>query len=272
MVPVEFTDASRGVRLQKVLAEAAVASRRHCETMIEEGRVTVNGKAVTALPAWVDPASDRVVVDGRVVSGGRNAKPAASVTVVLHKPRHVICTMHDPEGRKRVTDLVDLPQRLFPVGRLDADSTGLILLTNDGDLAHRLTHPSYEVPKQYQVSVRGRLTEESLQRLREGLHLTPPRGAGARTGARRASVAQVKLLEPARSRTGSTDSRLSLTLREGRNRQIRRLLARLGFKVRRLQRVAIGPIRIKGLGVGQWRMITAAERRRLLAAVGLDKR
>jgi 16S rRNA U516 pseudouridylate synthase RsuA-like enzyme len=160
----DYTDAARGERLQKVLAAAGIASRRACEQLIEEGSVKVNGQVVRSLPAWVNPREDHIEVDGRPIARHRKAVGGVGkegfVYVALHKPREVISTTSDDLGRLSVTDLVELPPlnageatpRLYPVGRLDAEATGLILLTNDGDLAHRLTHPSYEVPKEYEVS------------------------------------------------------------------------------------------------------------------------
>ena len=287
-VPDEFKLASRGQRLQKVMAQAGVASRRECESMITQGRVAVNGQPVTALPAWVDEQADRIEVDGRVVriTPVSRSRPSSRdcVYVLLNKPRNVVTTTSDPQNRRCVTDLVDLqrPVRLYPVGRLDADSTGLILLTNDGNLAHRLTHPRYGVPKQYIVSVRGRLSQDDLDRLRQGLHLTDqkasPRkliridGRPQKRGAlatKRASVTRVNVFGYQRDRGGVERTKLEITLHEGQNRQIRRLLARLGYKVRRLQRVGIGPLTIKGLTVGHWRLLTSTEIDRLRLAAGL---
>jgi 23S rRNA pseudouridine2605 synthase len=268
-VPPELRSADRGDRIQKVLAEAGVASRRECESMVRRGLVAVNGKPVTALPAWVDPESDHIEVEGRAL---RRRRPGneAKIVVALHKPRRVICTSRDPEGRKRAVDLVNLPHRLFCVGRLDADSTGLILLTNDGELANHLTHPRYEVPKWYQVSIRGRLTIEDVQRLREGLYLAT-RGDAGKAPAAKASVSRVRLLAAGTDQKGAAHSRLEIMLHEGRNRQLRRLLARLGCKVRRLERIAIGPIRLKGLSVGGWRKLTGSEIGKLHEAAGLPR-
>lgn len=260
-VPEQYAVKSRGIRLQKALADAGVASRRECEQMIEHGLIKVNGDAVTGLPAWVDPAKDRITVDGKPVR--RAAKPGQverKIYIMLNKPRNVVTTTRDPEGRQKVTDLVQLPgkPRLFPVGRLDAESTGLIIMTNDGALTQRITHPSYQVPKTYQVSVRGHMTDEDIEVLRKGLFLAPRR-AGARP--RRAVMERVKLISRGKSRgkDGGERTRLSVTLLEGQNREIRRLLARMGFKVRRLERVAIGALELKGLGPGQWRKMTSRE-------------
>ena len=269
-VPKELTDKNRGKRLQRVLAEMGIASRRDCEQLIIEGHIKVNGKPVTALPAWVDPEKDRIAIDGEDL----REKKQRNVYVMLDKPRNVISTTRDPEGRKRVTDLIDLPkslpQRLFPVGRLDADSTGFILMTNDGDLANRLTHPRYEVPKQYEVSIKGKLTEADVERLRKGLYLTRNTKSTKAKPARKVKLSQVERVSYQRDKTRGDRTQLIITLLEGHNREIRRMLARLGFKVRRLRRIAIGPVKLKGIASGQWRMLTAAEVKRLRKAAGYD--
>lgn len=268
--------------MQKVLAEAGVGSRRACEAMIAEGRVAVNGEVVVELPAWVDAAVDRVTVDERPVrgTGGRSKgkKKAAGRTgerlvyVMVNKPRRVISTADDPEGRRTVLDLVpaNVRERVYPVGRLDSDSTGLILLTNDGELANRLTHPRYGVPKAYRVTIRGRLELEDVQRLRDGLLLTDKRtlrsdgrSSETKVGVKRASVESVRVLRRERDQHGEARTVLMVTLREGQNREVRRLMARLGFKVRKLHRTAIGGLRLRGVGVGRSRVLTAGEVRAL---------
>lgn len=268
--PREYKSSERGVRLQKAMAEAGVASRRDCEAMVLAGRVTVNGTRITELPAWVDPVEDRIELDGEAITQPRRTRKgnAKKTYVMVHKPRRVISTNDDPEGRRRVIDLVDAPlrARFFPVGRLDADSTGLILLTDDGDLANRLTHPRYEIAKDYQVQVRGRLNEADLERLRKGLLLA----TDGRT--RKASVEAVRILGTETDRTRGDRTTLAIRLREGQNREIRRLLARLGLKVRRLKRVGIGPLRLKGLAIGEWRMLTPTELGKLRKAAGLPAR
>jgi pseudouridine synthase len=277
-VPPALTDKSRGERIQRVLADAGIASRRACEQMIEQGRVRVNGQLVTALPAWVDPHADRIEVDGQIVPGsGKKTRdktgPPRHYYVMLNKPRHVISTTRDTHGRKDVTDLVQLPAapgkkppRLFPVGRLDADSTGLMLLTNDGDLANRLTHPRYGVPKQYRVSVRGRVSDQDIEQLKQGLYLAQegPRG---KTG-KKARITELTKIGHQRGKDGEERTELMVTLREGQNREIRRLLARLGHKARRLHRVSIGPLKLKGVAVGEWRMLTIKEVGMLRKAAG----
>lgn len=246
-IPPELRDADRGLRLQKAMAEAGVASRRACEQMIEEGRVTVNGQAVTDLPAWVDPASDHIAVDGKPVA--RKKRELGKLYLMVYKPRGVISTNRDPEGRKRVIDLVPHGQRLFCVGRLDSDSTGFVLLTNDGELTQKLTHPSHEVPKTYHVRIKGELTGDEVEKLTEGIYLADRSGKTAR-----AAASKVKLVSRDRDRTV-----LEITLREGRNREIRRMLARLGHPVRRLKRIAIGPVKLKGVAMGEWRDLTRQE-------------
>ncbi|MEO1236608.1 MAG: pseudouridine synthase [Planctomycetota bacterium] len=266
--PHNYTDNTRGPRLQKVMAQAGIASRRDCEAMIEAGRVTVNGDRVTRLPAWVDPFQDRVEVDGEPLvkpkKSTRKFATAGKLYVMVHKPRGVLSTNDDPEGRQRLIDLIDpavVPRgvRLFPVGRLDADSTGLILMTNDGELTHRLTHPSFGVTKRYLVSVRGRLVDDDLAKLRRGLFLPSKKHADRDTAPKRASMQSVAILRHETDRTRGDRTTLAVTLTEGQNREIRRLLARVGFKVRKLKRTALGPVRLKGLTPGNWRMLTHQE-------------
>ena len=210
--------------------------------------MTVNGRVVQKLPCFVDPESDRIFVNGR-----RIEKPRRHHYVMLFKPRGFVCTSSDPEGRKRALDLVEHPSgaRLFSVGRLDIDSSGLLLLTDDGDLANRLTHPSFEVHKGYDVTVRGRLEEEAVEKLRRGLYLSDRRREGEAT---RTAESGVTVLRRDRDRT-----RLYVELREGRNRQIRRLMDRIGHPVKKLRRVRLGPLKLKGLAVGDWRELTPAE-------------
>ena len=236
------------VRIQRVLADAGVASRRACESLVEEGAVTVNGRVIQKLPCFVDPESDRIFCNGR-----RIEKPRRHHYIMLFKPRGFVCTSSDPEGRKKAIDLVEHPSgvRLFSVGRLDIDSSGLLLLTDDGDLANRLTHPSFEVHKGYDVTVRGRLEEEAVEKLRRGLYLSDRRREGEAT---RTAESGVTVLRRDRDRT-----RLYVELREGRNRQIRRLMDRIGHPVKKLRRVALGPLKLKGLSVGDWRELTPGE-------------
>lgn len=243
-------DASRGERLQKILAQAGVASRRACEELIAAGAVSVNGRLVESLPAWADPALDEIVVEGR-----RLPKPDRRIYIMLNKPRRCVCTCDDPGGRRTVVDLVTHPyaSRLFPVGRLDFDTSGLLLLTNDGEFANRLTHPRFGVEKTYRVKVRGRVEDETIARLLKGVHLAERRD-GRTVGASRASAAGVQIL-----RRDQTRTMMDLTLKEGRNRQVRRLLADLGHPVVRLERVRVGPVKLKGLRRGEWRELSREE-------------
>lgn len=274
----DYTDNARGIRLQKAMANAGIASRRECETIIEDGRVTVNGQRVTRLPAWVDPFEDRIEVDGQPLIKPKNAArkfaSAGKLYVMVHKPRGVLCTNDDPEGRRRLIDLIDpsaIPHgvRLFPVGRLDADSTGMILMTNDGELTHRLTHPSFGVTKRYLVSAKGRLVEDDLTKLRKGLVLADRKAAPgndekrksgkAENIGKKAAMESVSILRHETDRTRGDRTTLGVTLTEGQNREIRRLLARVGIKVKKLKRTAIGPVRLKGLAPGEWRMLASQE-------------
>jgi 23S rRNA pseudouridine2605 synthase len=232
-------------RLQKLLADAGLASRRGAEALIRAGRVRVNGRTA-ALGESADPERDAIAVDGRPL----RLEPKGYW--LLHKPRGVVTTRSDPGGRPTVVDLLPPPARrlrLYPVGRLDLDSEGLVLLTNDGALAQRLLHPSFESEKEYVVDVRGVPSDEALRRLAEGF----PLGAGERPTAP-AGVA--------RGRRGARGARtrLHVVLREGRKRQLRRALAALGHPVERLVRVRIGPLRLRGLAPGEARALTRGER------------
>ncbi len=262
---INLRDKSRGTRIQKALADAGVGSRRACEQMIADGLVTVNGQTVTELPAWVNLDEDRIVVDHRVISsgGGRASGGRRSrLYLMVYKPRGVISTNSDPQGRKRVIDLVPHKDRLYCVGRLDAESSGLVLLTNDGDLCNRLTHPSFGVPKTYLVTIKGRLDEDDIEKLRKGIYLAERRTGGA-VKAKAANVV-VKTRDVDRSV-------VEITLREGRNREIRRMLVRLGHPVKRLRRIAIGPVKLKGLASGHWRELTRVEVNALRKAAPAQK-
>lgn len=227
-------------RLQKALARSGVASRRSSEELIGAGRVTVNGQLAT-LGDKVG-ASDRIELDGVPI-----LRDPDLVHYLLHKPREVVSTANDPHGRPTVVDLVPSESRVFPVGRLDTDSEGLIVLTNDGDLTHRLTHPSFGVAKEYLAHVEGLPTRLALRRLREGVELDDGPTAPAEV-----SMPQ--------------DGLLKLVIHEGRNRQVRRMCAAVGYPVIRLVRVRIGPITDKDLAAGAWRTLTMEEVRSLYAA------
>ena len=242
-------------RIQRVMADAGVASRRECERIVEGGLVTVNGKNVMRLPAFVDAVADDIRVSGRKIK-----RPRRNVYVMLFKPRGYVCTARDPEGRKKAVDLVRHPtvDRLFTVGRLDLESSGLLLLTDDGELANILTHPRYEIHKGYDVTVRGSVEPEAVEKLRRGVFLADKEGKASRT--RESSVV---VLRRERDRT-----RLHIELREGRNRQIRRLCERVGHPVKKLRRTRLGPLRLKGLAVGEWRELTPGELSSLKRAAG----
>ncbi len=229
------------MRLAKHLAHAGVASRRAAEELIAAGRVTVDGEVVRD-PARDVTGAEQIALDGERVG----ARPPRLVVYAVHKPAGVVSTAKDTHGRTTVVDLVNAPGlRLYPVGRLDADTTGLILLTNDGELANRLTHPRYEVPKTYRAHVRGgALREAHLRALRDGVELEDGRTAPAR-------VRQVR------------PGLLEITIHEGRKRQVRRMCEAVGHPVERLQRIAFGPLRLAGMKEGAVRRLSAAEIERL---------
>ncbi|MDX2114679.1 MAG: pseudouridine synthase [Planctomycetota bacterium] len=260
-----------GIRLQKVMAEAGIGSRRACEALIEEGRVAVNGEIVRDMPVMIDPRRDTVLVDGapmeryipkQVLDERSPAAKQLKVYVMLYKPRATLSTAADEQGRRTVVDVVPHPSgaRLYPVGRLDYDTMGLILLTNDGELANRLTHPRYGVEKTYRAVVKGRLDAEARERLNVGVYLADRR-EGKTMGASRTEGVSITMVKEEAARTI-----LDITLKEGRNRQIRRMLAKLGCPVRKLVRIAMGPVTLRGLKPGEWRDLTDAELRALRQA------
>lgn len=268
-----------GVRLQKAMADAGIGARRDCEEMITGGRVKVNGKLVTRLPAFIDPAHDKVQLDDELIklpeaaagAAASTAKPAprALTYVLVNKPKGVITTTNDPDGRRNVLDLLPpalrREERLYPVGRLDADSTGLLMITNDGDLAFQLTHPKFGVAKEYRVTCSGLATAEQLQQLKHGMYLITPSADGTKTS-KRASMESIRVIKRLVDRARGDRTILSITLREGQNREIRRMLARIGLKVRELERVAIGPLRLADLKPGQTRLIGKRDVDKLRAA------
>jgi 23S rRNA pseudouridine2605 synthase len=225
------------VRLAKYLAHAGIASRRASEDLIRDGKVTVDGDTVTD-PATNVEGSERIAVDGAPT------KQEDRVVYMLNKPKGVVSTASDTHGRPTVVSLISTGKRLYPVGRLDADTTGLILLTNDGELANRLMHPRYEVPRTYRAKVKGALKEGDLRHLREGVDLDD--GPTLPAKVRRIAKDQIEL-----------------TIREGRKRQVRRMLEAVEHPVTDLERIAIGPLRLKGLEPGAHRRLTPAEVERL---------
>lgn len=257
------------VRLHKYMADIGVASRRASEQMILAGRVKVNGRVVDTMPVLIDPEQDHVTVDGRGLE-----KVERHIYVMLHKPRNTMSAASDPEGRTTVTDLVQHPSgaRLYPVGRLDYDTTGLLLLTNDGDLANKLTHPKFGIHKTYLATVKGELSDEHLRSLEKGIFLAHRR-EGETLGARRTSGAALEFVKRGRpaargaAPAGTVNSSvIQITLSEGRNRQVRRMLAQAGCHVKKLMRVQMGPLRLKGLALGEWRELTPAELKALRRA------
>jgi len=225
-------------RLQKVLAAAGIDSRRKCEELILSGVVQVNRKVVDSLPAFVDPEKDVITVNGRKIHARRK------VYFLLNKPKDVICTNYDPQGRKKAIDIIASRERIFCVGRLDIDSTGLIILTNDSELTNRLTHPRYGLAKTYVAGVKGQLSGVAVEKLKKGIRL-----AEGKTG--RASV---KILKRSHK-----ESLIEVTIREGLNRQVRRMLAKVGLSVKSLKRTRIGKLNARGIGVGKFRPLTKAE-------------
>lgn len=228
------------IRLQKYLASAGVASRRKAEELITAGRVAVNGTVVTELGTKVDAATDRVTVDGRTVEASEQ------VWIALHKPRRYMSTRSDPEGRPTIYDLLPASlHALFYVGRLDYDSEGLMLLTNAGDQAHRLQHPSFEIPRVYDAIVKGVVGRDAVQQLLRGVELED--------GIARAE--HIRMLPS----NQADESKIRIALREGRNREVRRMMSAVGHDVRRLKRISYGPIRLADMAPGKWRKLTDAE-------------
>jgi 23S rRNA pseudouridine2605 synthase len=243
-VPLEH---NAGERLARFLAHAGVASRRHAEKLIAAGRVQVNGTTITAQGVRIHPEQDRVYVDGKLVQAH-----VQSVYVLLHKPAGYLCTVKDPHGRPTVLDLLPVELRrlhIYPVGRLDLDTSGLLLLTNDGDFALRLAHPRYEKEKYYEALVHGVPTAEALNQLRRGVTILEDDGRQYRT-----APAQVRQI-----RRAGSDAWLALTIHEGHKRQVRRMLSIIGHRVVQLVRVQLGPLTLQGVPVGKWRYLTDAE-------------
>ena len=231
-------------RLQKILSKAGLASRREAETMITSGRVAVNGVVVTELGSKADPGHDRITLDGKPVR-----LKEARLYVLLYKPAGYMTTLKDPEGRPVVTALLEgIKERVYPVGRLDYNTEGLLLLTNDGDWANGLAHPRHEVEKEYLVKVRGTPSAEQMRRLAEGIDLDEGRTAPAR-------VALV--------RESEKNSHLSITIHEGRYRQVRRMCEAVGLTVAALKRIRYGFLQLGDLKPGEYRLLTADEAKRL---------
>jgi 23S rRNA pseudouridine2605 synthase len=226
-------------RLQKILAAAGIASRRNCEELILDGVVRVNGKVVDSLPAFADPEQDNITVRGKPLQA------VQKVYFILNKPKGVICTSNDPQGRTTAIDLVGpVRERIFCVGRLDIDTTGAIILTNDTELTNRLTHPKHQLPKTYTVQLKGKIETEAIETLKKGVWLSDGK----------ASAASARVLK-----TGYNESILEITVHQSLNRQIDRMFAKVGYKVKSISRTHIGKIGIGGLKVGQCRPLSKAE-------------
>ena len=244
------TDEQGLVRLQKLLAQSGVASRRKCEELMLDGEVEVDGEVITRLGTKVDPRTAVIKVSGK-----RLPPISDHVYLVLNKPRGVVSTMSDPEGRRNLSDLVaDRPERLFHVGRLDTDTSGLLLLTNDGDFAHRMAHPSYEVEKTYVAEVTGRVARGTIADLLAGVELDDGP----------VEVRRARLVDTAADR-----SIVELVIHEGRNRIVRRLMDHVGHPVRQLTRTRFGPVELGKLPSGSIRELTDDELGHLLESVGL---
>lgn len=227
------------IRIQKYLSAAGICSRRKAESHVRAGRVRVNGKTVTVLGTKINPDKDRIEVDGRRVGAA-----AQKIYIALNKPKGYVTSCDHP-GQDLVVDLVDLPDRIYPIGRLDKDSTGLLLLTNDGRLHHQLSHPSFDHEKEYEVTVQHPIADGVLHQLSQGIDLK-----GVKT-----RPARVERLSGRRFR---------IILKEGRNRQIRRMVSKVGHSVMRLKRLRMANVRLGSLPPGAWRHITAAEKKKLL--------
>ncbi len=240
-------------RLQKILAQAGIASRREAEQMILAGRVSINGTVVRELGTKSNPALETIAVDGKPIHGAEQ-----KVYVAFNKPVHVMVTRYDPEDRPTVFDyLKEIPERINYVGRLDFDSEGLLLFTNDGDLLARLTHPRYEVPKTYHAKVQGRITQQTIDRIARGVDV----------GDFTAQPSEVKILKENPNNTW-----VEIILKEGKNREVRRIFETLGFNTLRLVRVSVGAISLGELPAGRWRSLSAEEVKMITESSASDPR
>ena len=221
-------------RLQKLIAKAGICSRREAENLISAGRVTVDGKIIKELGAKAD-LNQKIRVDGKILHFNTE-----KIYILLNKPRGYVTTAHDERGRKTILDLIDIPERIYPVGRLDLNSEGLILLTNDGDLTNLLIHPRFKIEKTYLVKISGEITDEKLDKIRAGIELDDGLTAPA----------EIYLLD---------ENFVEITIHEGRNRQIRRMFAAIGCDVKKLRRTRFANLTLDGLKVGKYRFLTAAE-------------
>ena len=232
-------------RLQKILARAGISSRRRAEEYIRQGRIAVNGQVVTELGAKADPATDRITFDGKPIAAEEK------IYILLNKPTGYVTTLSDPQGRPKVTDLLtDIPQRVFPVGRLDYDTEGALLLTNDGALGNCIIHPSYEVNKTYVATVAGRPDDEKIRQLERGIILD-----GQKTW-----PAQIRILAEKKNETT-----VELIIHEGKKRQVRRMLAAIGHPVKTLKRTAYGGLKLGNLPSGSYRVLTLKELKKIFS-------
>ena len=246
-----MNSSSSAIRLQKILSQAGIASRRAAEKLIEEGRVSVNGRTIREMGVKADPAADDIRVDGR-----RLRAPERHRYILLNKPAGVVTTRSDPQRRQTVVDLLQgVREYVYPVGRLDYDSEGLLIFTNDGDLAARLTHPRHEVERTYEAYVSGTPDTDAIDQLRRGIPLD----------GRRTMPAEVKVV------SRGVHGVLLITIREGRNRQVRRMCEAVGHPVRKLRRVRIGPIADRRLRPGEWRDLSLQEVRLLKSRVAAPR-
>jgi len=238
------------VRINRYLSMCGIASRRRAELLVREGKVTVNGRVVTELGTQVDPEHDKIFVDGKQV-----VRVHDYVYLVMNKPKDTITTLHDERGRTTVMSLLRTRDRVFPIGRLDRNTTGVLLFTNDGEFAHRLMHPRYEIPKSYRVTCDKPVTHEHTARLRSGVNLED------------GSTAPAEVVAIPRSK----GKEVGIVIREGRNRQVHRMFEALGYEVRKLDRVAYGPITKEGIPRGGSRKLTHSELHQLRRVAGIDE-
>jgi pseudouridine synthase len=236
------------IRINRYLSMCGVASRRKADELVVAGKVEVNGKVMTDLGAKIHPGRDKVFVDGKQVAHVHDY-----LYLVMNKPKDTITTLSDEKGRTTVMSWVSAKQRIYPIGRLDRNTTGVLLLTNDGEFANRLMHPKFEVPKSYQVTLETALTPEHAAQLRKGVKLEDGTTAPA----------EVHILP------GGKGKEIGITIHEGRNRQVRRMFESLGYEVKKLDRVAYGPITKEGLRRGETRSLTRAEVRKLMEMAGI---
>lgn len=238
------------IRVQKIIADTGIASRREAEKLIEEGRVTING-VIAKLGDKADPDKDHIKLDGKLLK----AKPSELVYIILNKPKKVMCTTSDPEGRQTILDLIKgIKNRVWPVGRLDYHSEGLVLLTNDGELSLRLTHPKYKIEKVYEVKVKDLPDEKKIEKLKKGIWLEDGKTAPC----------EITFIKKTRE-----NSWFRVVLKEGKKRQIRRMFHAIGHDVMKLKRVSIGPLKLGKLPIGAYRFLTEKELIALKKATGL---